>query len=161
MIAHGLAGKPLPAMRMPLFKGWLFSVIQQIKWDKLANCSSNQLCLWKTHRGETSPVLITVVQSVKLGKWRGQRDPSTVQTSFLSNFCGRNRDKPDHPFTQVPTHGTVYLLETVGPGPSFTQKTDCSRNAKKFTEITISMGFGDRNWNLLHCLWNKENLYFT
>lgn len=44
-IAKGFKGKILLAMRMSLFKGCFFSVIQQIKLDKLINCFSNlELC---------------------------------------------------------------------------------------------------------------------
>lgn len=82
----------------------------------------------------------------------GNRDPSAVQMSFLSTYCGPNRDKPEHSFTQVPACGIAYLLETAGPGPSSTQKSDCSRNAKKVTEMAISVDYGNGNWNLFHCL---------
>jgi len=72
MVVHGLIGKLLPAMRMPVFKARIFSVFQQIKLDQFINCSCNQLSLWRSYGRETSPIFLRVVQVLSYENRRGR-----------------------------------------------------------------------------------------
>lgn len=118
-----------------------FPVMEQIKSDKLCNCS-NLSSLWRSHGRGTSPTFINSGVSPKLWKQRGIELPSFPNQPFRweiwdlfrchsriqMRFCGSKREKPEHPFIKFTCFRQLFHSKW---------KSGCSRNAKKNTAMTV------------------------